>query len=288
MKKNRRILWAFVALTLIVSSMFYKPGSASAAKTPIADIPMDIMVNGNYLKTDVDPYAENGTTYVPIRFVGEALQATVEWSPSASNTVFIKKNGTTIELTLGSTTAKVNGKTVSLSGPAHPRQNRTFVPIRFVAEHLGAKVVWDQTYYTVKITKSGITVPSNLIHWDYTEDEIFWLARIIEAESSGEPVEGMIAVGNVILNRVNSSEYPNTIYGVIFDRKYGVQFEPTINGAIYNNPSLDSISSAKRALRGESYVGACLFFFNPTTAQSNWISKNRQYYKSIANHDFYL
>lgn len=287
MKKSHTILWTFIAFTIIISSLFSSMSSVSAAKTPIHDIPMDIMVNGKYLKTDVDPYVENGITYVPVRFVGEALQAAVSWN-SAANTVIIQKGGTTIELTLGSKIAKVNGKKVALAGLAHARQNRTFVPIRFVSEQLGARVNWDQFYYTVKISKSGIVVPSHLTHRNYTENEIFWLGRIIEAESSGEPVKGMIAVGNVILNRVKSSEYPNTIYGVIFDRKYGVQYEPTINGTIYNTPSLDSISSAKRALRGENYVGACLFFFNPRIAQSNWISQNRRYYKTIANHDFYL
>ena len=194
MKKSHTILWTFIAFTIIISSLFSSMSSVSAAKTPIHDIPMDIMVNGKYLKTDVDPYVENGITYVPVRFVGEALQAAVSWN-SAANTVIIQKGGTTIELTLGSKIAKVNGKKVALAGLAHARQNRTFVPIRFVSEQLGARVNWDQFYYTVKISKSGIVVPSHLTHRNYTEDEIFWLGRIIEAESSGEPVKGMIAVG---------------------------------------------------------------------------------------------
>ena len=70
----------------------------------------------------------------------------------------------------------------------------------------------------------------------YRPDEVLWLSRIIIAESRGESLLGQIAVGNVVLNRVKSRDFPNTIYGVIFDRKYGVQFTPVANGTIYNTP----------------------------------------------------
>ena len=115
-----------------------------------------------------------------------------------------------------------------------------------------------------------------------------WLSRIIHAESRGEPIDGKIAVGNVILNRVKSHEFPNTIYNVIFDRKPSVQFEPIINGSIYNSPGKDSIKAAKHALSGTDVAGKSLYFFNPKIATSSWISKNRPYFKTIHNHDFYL
>ena len=59
-------------------------------------------------------------------------------------------------------------------------------------------------------------------------------------------------MGNVVLNRVASKQFPNTIYDVIFDTKYAVQFEPTANGTVYNTPSKDSISAAKRVLAGRT------------------------------------
>ena len=121
----------------------------------------------------------------------------------------------------------------------------------------------------------------------YNSDEVWWLARIIHAESEGEPMLGKIAVGNVILNRVNHKDYPNTIYGVIFDKKHGVQFTPAANGAIYNTPGQDSITAAKICLEGYSLSNRILFFMNPRIATSNWISKNRPFAFSIKNHDFY-
>ena len=121
----------------------------------------------------------------------------------------------------------------------------------------------------------------------YTQDELFWLARIIEAEAGGEPMEGKIAVGNTILNRVKSADYPDTIYGVIFDRNWGVQYTPTSNGTIWNDPSGDAWDAARRCLEGENLVEDCLFFLNPRIAKSFWIVENREYYCSIGGHDFY-
>ena len=121
----------------------------------------------------------------------------------------------------------------------------------------------------------------------YRDDEVLWLARIIHAESSGEPLLGKIAVGNVVLNRVKSREYPNTIYGVIFDRKYGVQFSPILNGTIYNTPSYESTLAAKICLEGFDISEGALFFLHPEISSSSWIPKNRDYLFSVSNHDFY-
>ena len=100
-------------------------------------------------------------------------------------------------------------------------------------------------------------------------------------------MKGKIAVGNVILNRVRSKDYPNTIYGVIFDRRYGVQFSPVSNGTIYNTPSNESIIAAKICLEGYSVSTEILYFVNPKVAPNSWASKNRPYFDTIGNHAFY-
>jgi N-acetylmuramoyl-L-alanine amidase len=121
----------------------------------------------------------------------------------------------------------------------------------------------------------------------YRSDEVLWLARIIHAESRGEPLLGQIAVGNVVLNRVRSSSYPNTIYGVIFDRKYGVQFSPVLDGTIYNTPSYNSTLAAKICLEGYDISDGALFFLRPELSTSSWIPNNRPYSFSVGKHDFY-
>ncbi|MDR5658345.1 cell wall hydrolase [Serpentinicella sp. ANB-PHB4] len=121
------------------------------------------------------------------------------------------------------------------------------------------------------------------------EDAIFWLSRIIHAEAQGESYQGKVAVGNVILNRVGHSDFPNTIYGVIFDVQYGyVQFSPVLDGNIYNTPNADSVRAAQEVLNGARPVGDVLYFLNPRKATNFWIVENREFYMTIDDHDFYF
>ena len=119
-------------------------------------------------------------------------------------------------------------------------------------------------------------------------DDIFWLARIIHAEADGEPYIGKVAVGSVIMNRVRSSSFPNTIYGVIFEYYNGIpQFCPVQDGTIYNTPSSESYRAAQEAYGGSKPAGDALYFFNPAKSAGSWIVKNRTYVTTIANHVFY-
>ncbi|MCX7714898.1 MAG: stalk domain-containing protein [Clostridia bacterium] len=282
MKKLNILLYIILMLFALV------PADAKAEQVDDSQIPIDIMVNDCYIKTDAKSFLEKNTTYVPVRFVSEALGADEIIWEGDSRSVIISEGETTIKFTIGSRYVYVNSQKIVLENSIRLINDRSFVPVRFVSEILGATVNWNSTYYTVEIKKDGIAVPENLKNTNYNENDILWLARIIEAESAGEPMNGKIGVGNVILNRVKSSSFPDTIYDVIFDRNFGVQFEPVLNGRIYNEPSPASIIAAKRALAGENVVGASLYFLNPQIASSLWILENRIFYASIANHDFYL
>jgi N-acetylmuramoyl-L-alanine amidase len=91
----------------------------------------------------------------------------------------------------------------------------------------------------------------------------------------------------VVLNRVRSTSYPNTVYGVIFDRKYGTQFSPVSFGTIYQKPTESAVLAAKICLEGYSVTDTALFFVNPRIATNNWIQRTRQFERRIGNHDFY-
>lgn len=119
-------------------------------------------------------------------------------------------------------------------------------------------------------------------------DDLFWLARIIHAEAAGEPYIGKVAVGNVIMNRVKSPGFPNTVYGVIFEYYKGIpQFSPVQDGTIYNTPSGESYRAAQEAYYGSRPVRDALYFFNPAKASGSWIVRNRTYIATIGNHVFY-
>ncbi len=253
-----------------------------------AETPIDITVNGTYIQVDSAPVIENGRTLVPVRSVSNALVFDdVTWDGTAKK-VTVSGNGTEITLKIGEKTAIVNGKKQQMDTAAKIINDRTYVPIRFVSEAMGADVDWNHKLYTVEIVKKDISVPAHAVNTDYTRDDLDWLAKIVHAEAQGESLEGKVAVANVILNRIESKEFPNSVYEVVFDRKYGVQFTPVVNGAIYNNPAQESYKAAKQALYGKDAAGKSLYFCNPRTSSSSWIIRNRPFYKSIGNHDFFL
>lgn len=108
------------------------------------------------------------------------------------------------------------------------------------------------------------------------------LARLISAEAGGESYTGQVAVGAVVLNRVRSNIFPNTIYGVTYERW---QFEPVMNGWI-NNPASDSAKKAARdALNGWDPTGGALYFFNWRTVSNSFLW-SLPYKVTIGNHRF--
>ena len=159
-----------------------------------------------------------------------------------------------------------------------------FVPLAPIAAALGF-TVWDDGEGGASLSGGGAIESADT---RYDAGELYWLSRIIYAESGCEPMTGKIAVGNVVLNRVRSESYPDTVYGVIFDRRFGtVQFTPTASGTIYLEPSEDAVIAAKICLEGFSLSDEIEFFFNPEIAESSWISDNRPWIMTIAHHAFY-
>lgn len=113
-------------------------------------------------------------------------------------------------------------------------------------------------------------------------DDIYLLAQLIHAEAAGEPYEGKVAVGAVVMNRLRDPEYPKSIREIIFDHW---QFEPVQNGTIYNEPDSDSLAAAKEAASGVDPTGGALFFYAPDKSSSPWVF-TRPIIKQIGHHVF--
>ena len=261
----------------------------SISASDLFDVPVDISLNGDYIKMNDAPFLYDGTTYAPIREISEMFGAeSVIWDEE-NEMAIIEFEEKTIEMPINKKHAYINGEKVTLPASIMLVNSRTYVPVRFISEHLGADVSWDAPFYTVQIEKNGCTIPEEkILHRKYDNDHVYWLAKIISCESQGESLDGMIAVGNVVLNRVESPLFPNTIYGVIFDDVGGVQFEPVLNGTIFDEPTQKSYLAAKMALEGKNTAGGSLFFLNPDKAGNFWIMENRKFYTAIGNHHFYL
>ena len=226
----------------------------------------------------------NSTTYVSLRSISLQLcpGAQISWE---NNQAVVRTSKLTVTARPGSFYIDANGRKLYAADGVKLVNGATMVPVRVIAKAMGASVSWNASTQKVTVTGGSGTITSGDNF--YNSDAVYWLSRIINAESNGEPLKGKIAVGNVIMNRVASPDFPNSIYGVIFDKTGGTQFTPVANGTIYNTPSADSILAAKLCLDGASVAGSSLFFLNPVTATSSWIAKNRAYVATIGNHVFY-
>ncbi len=229
-------------------------------------------------------YLINSVTYVGIREFSMHMGVTsVSWDAS-SKTATVKSDSLYISAKSKSLYIIANGRYLWAQSGIIIKNGTMYVPIRTIAKAFGADVTWNQKSRTVNV--NGASVLKNGDEY-YNKTDLHWLSRIIHAEASGEPLLGKIAVGTVVMNRTRSSLFPNTVYSVIFDKKNGVQFTPTANGAINCTPSEESIIAAKLCLDGASISEKALFFVNEALAQSSWVSDNRPFIVTVGNHKFY-
>lgn len=150
----------------------------------------------------------SGDCWMPSAAGASGGTAAERWLPPASGSQSVTANPSR-------NTVTVNGRTYS--GKVFVERGRTYIPLRTLATALGGSVAWDPQLGGAAVTSPGA---------DHNAMDLYWLSRIISAESQGESLEGQIAVGNVVVNRVQSDQFPDSIAGVVFDQKYAVQFEP--------------------------------------------------------------
>lgn len=119
---------------------------------------------------------------------------------------------------------------------------------------------------------------------DNSKDMVDLLARLINGEARGEPYTGQVAVGAVVMNRVKSSEFPDTISGVIYQKG---QFSSVTDGQFNKPISEDSTvyKAAREAINGSDPTGGCIYFYNPKTSKSKWIF-TRPVVVTIGKHNF--
>lgn len=247
------------AVSILLISAFV---ITSSAFTTASNQAPKLLLNDSLVKENV--YITDGVMYAPLRQVCEYFGYSVSWNDCDK-------------------AAHVNSLCFSVQTGCCIIADRIYAPVRMIASAVGKAVYWDSEKYTAYLFAQD-TIKENANAFD---DDIYWLSKIIYAEAGGEPMEGKIAVGNVILNRVASVEFPDTVYDVIFDRNYGVQFTPVLNGRIYCTADEASTRAAERALKGENFAGESLYFFNPDISQSFWIAQNRSYVITIGGHLFY-
>jgi len=128
----------------------------------------------------------------------------------------------------------------------------------------------------------GITLTGSVAASSVNENDSYLLGRLVHGEARGEPYVGRVAVAAVVLNRVKSSLFPNTISGVIYQSG---AFDAVRDGQIWLTPDADSLRAAKDALNGWDPTGGSLYYYNPFTATNSWIW-TRRIMLSIGKHNF--
>lgn len=245
---------------------------------------IDVIVNDSAITLDSPVLNENGTTYVSYLPVLLALypSAEAQWD---NGIIRITAPDLTAVIDPSKPYVEANGRYLYLPGGVRVAENGGYLlPSRTLALILGASVAWDPIGNDVVLTSGDAPIPS--AEETYNADDLYWLSHIINAESGNQPLEGKIAVGNVVLNRVNDQGpyFPDTIKGVIFQKN---QFSPASSGSIYKEPNAESVIAAKLCLEGANVVGNALYFHNPSIARNAWAARNRTYVATIGGHAFY-
>ncbi|WP_010530231.1 cell wall hydrolase [Lentibacillus jeotgali] len=131
-------------------------------------------------------------------------------------------------------------------------------------------------------TGETIAIPDSV-----SDEDKELMAKLVHAEAKGEPYEGKVAVATVVLNRVDSNDFPDTIKDVIYEKTGGVHaFSPVKNGAINNEYDSEDMKAVNEAIAFRGQGMGSLYFYNPDKVSSdNWVF-SRETIKTIGNHRF--
>ena len=134
-----------------------------------------------------------------------------------------------------------------------------------------------------KVSETTNNSRVNIDYENLDNKDVEILARAIYAESRGEPYKGQVAVGAVILNRVKSANFPNSIEKVVYQDG---QFSSVQDGQINLLPNKTALNAAKEAINGKDPSKGALYFYNPKTAKTLWWLNTRDKLTEIGNHVF--
>lgn len=290
MSKKLKTLCALVCAVFLLASSLCP--TAAATDSTAEEMQVEVITYVEIPLYELDKYIGTGLkigelTYVPLLAFCQTMtdcQCDVNWD-GESQTTTITAPGLELTVCTKEKYMQVNGRCIYLPEGVYNINGTIVVPIRELARIFGAVIFWRENEWSVDIVRK---IPCIIAPADefYDTEDLYWLSHVIYAESGNQSLEGMIGVGNVVLNRVRdeSGAFPDSIFEVIF--QYG-QFSVVDTGAIYMEPNDQSIIAAKLCLEGVNTVGDALFFLNPDISSDYWFRTNRSFVMGIGDHDFY-
>lgn len=242
-----------------------------------------LLINGASAPAEVSATVKNGVTYVALAPMAQLLDGTAQASWDGSgNTLTITTAKMSVTAKVGQLYLEANGRYLYLPESVQMEAGQVTVPLRTVAKAFDASLAWDAATGVVTVTSGSGALQSGEAF--YSQEALYWLSRVIHAESGNQPLEGKMAVGNVVLNRVASPIFPNSVEGVLAQKN---QFSTYKSGKIANcTPNETSIIAAKLVLDGgvvEETNGALYFDSNA----GSWAARNKECIATIGGHKFY-
>lgn len=229
----------------------------------------------------VDPNAtveeENGIVTV----TSAKMEQMVDGSGNTANVVQETLNMT---VTAGATYIVASGRYLYVKDGVILLNNSVAAPVRVLAKVFNLDVAYDGEQKTVYLGHPWMADHFYITPGDsfYDADSLYWLSRIIYAESGNQILAGKIAVGNVVMNRVNSSIFPSNIYDVLHQKN---QFTSVYGSNFGRTPNAESVIAAKLVLDGAEVLPTALFFAR--AGLNCYASRNRPYVATIGAHAFY-
>lgn len=238
-----------------------------------------IRVNGVAMTQDPMITYVNGIAYTAIRPVAQALDPMVEALWDGKTATLVHWGLVSLTATPGMNYVVANDRYLYVPGKVIAQDGAVMLPLETLCKVFAATCISHQDGTFDLFTGSGaITYGSQF----YNAEDLYWLSRIINAESGNQPLSGKIAVGNVVLNRTKDSRFPNTVKGVVFQKS---QFTPVSNGTVYHTPNAESVIAAKLCLDGAVSLDNVLWFNR--AGLRCWASNHRPFVATIAGHSFY-
>ena len=262
---KKRFSCALLGLALMIGLS----GHALAADDITAPVVVDGVEQTNFCATQ---YGD--TTYTSFYGVTLALRpdAVITWE---NNQLVARADDFTMYARIGTNFLVINDRYLYIpDGVKVDDTGDTLVPTRVLATALGAAIGWENG--SVTYAAAGTPLASGSTYYDAATVDL--LARVITHESGNQPLEGKIAVGNVILNRVASPSFPDTVYEVVYQKG---QFP----GATDCTPNAESVIAAKLCLDGANAVPGA-YWFNGAD-EPCWASRNKATVAVIGGHAFY-
>ena len=249
----------------------------------VESLDYSLTVDGQPVTTDVAKTYRNETTYVALAPMSKCLDAdSGYWWDSGTQTMTITSDKLTLTATVGQLYLTANGRYLYTPEGIQIENNKVIVPLSALTEAFGATLTWNGATGVTSVTRGSGALTSGDQY--YNSDDLFWLSRVIYTESGNQPLEGMMAVGNVILNRVKHPAFPDTIEGVLAQKN---QFTTYQSGRIANStPNERSVIAAKLVLDGgvvEETKNALYF----DSSSNSWAARNRACVAVIGGHRFY-